>query len=47
MDYMLGFIMIVMGFILGKLVQELTQEERERRRIKKAWEAQHRKEWKE
>lgn len=46
-DFMIGFIMLVMGYILGKLILEVTQDERERRCIKKAWEAQQKKEHKE
>lgn len=44
-DFMTGFIMLVLGYILGKLVLEATQEERERRRIKRDWEVQHKKEY--
>lgn len=42
-DFMIGFMMLVMGYILGLCVIEATQEYREKNRIKRDWEAMKRK----
>ena len=43
-DFMMYFIMAILGLILGKLAQEATEDYREKQRIIKDWEATKRKE---
>lgn len=42
-DFMVGFMIVVMGLILGQLLKEVTEDYREWKRIKRDWEAMKRK----